>query len=381
MQRLSFQTIYKAAKNNMSDRVKQWVREDIRSLSAYHVPDPGNMIKLDAMENPYSWPDAMKQEWLSLLLDAPVNRYPDPSAEKLVTQIEQVMAVPQGMKSILGNGSDELIQIICMALSKADSVVMAPEPTFVMYQMIARFTNMSYQGIPLDDKFQLDMPAMIKAIEKYQPAVIFLAYPNNPTGNLFAASDVRSIIELAPGLVVVDEAYHAFAGSSFMPMLSQYDNLVVMRTVSKMGLAGLRLGLLSGSEEWISEFDKVRLPYNINILTQLSAVFALQNHTVLDQQTEQICRDREILKQQLGQIKGLIQYPSAANFILFKVDGFAVDGSAIETPDSAAVFAALKQNGVLIKRFADTSGPLANCLRVTVGTAEENQAFIDALLD
>lgn len=358
----------------MSDLVKQWVREDVRSLSAYHVPDPGEMIKLDAMENPYSWPDAMKQEWLALLLDAPVNRYPDPAAEKLVRQIEQVMAVPDGMQSILGNGSDELIQIICMALSKTDSVVMAPEPTFVMYQMIARFTNMNYQGIPLDDKFQLDMPVMIEAIAAHQPAVIFLAYPNNPTGNLFSESDVRTIIELAPGLVVVDEAYHAFAGSSFMPMLSEYDNLVVMRTVSKMGLAGLRLGLLCGAEEWISEFDKVRLPYNINILTQLSAAFALQHHAVLDQQTDQICHDREILKQQLGQIKGLIQYPSAANFILFKIDD-----SAIEKQDSAAVFEGLKQKGVLIKRFADISGPLANCLRVTVGTAKENQAFIDAL--
>ncbi len=358
----------------MTDLVKQWVREDIRSLSAYHVPDPGNMIKLDAMENPYSWPQAMKQEWLSLLLDAPVNRYPDPAAEKLVTQIEKVMAVPDGMQSILGNGSDELIQIICMALSKADSVVMAPEPTFVMYQMIARFTNMSYQGIPLDDKFQLDMPAMIKAIEKHRPAVIFLAYPNNPTGNLFSASDVRSIIQLAPGLVVVDEAYHAFAGTSFMPMLSQYDNLVVMRTVSKMGLAGLRLGMLSGPKEWISEFDKVRLPYNINVLTQLSAVFALQNHAILDQQTDQICRDREILKQQFEHIDGIIQYPSAANFILFKVAGYG-----IEKQDSIAIFEALKQKGVLIKRLSDTSGPLANCLRVTVGTADENQTFIDAL--
>ncbi len=373
MQRL-FKQFYKAIKYNMSDLVKQWVREDIRSLSAYHVPDPGNMIKLDAMENPYSWPQAMKQEWLSLLLDAPLNRYPDPAAEKLVAQIEQVMAVPDGMQSILGNGSDELIQIICMALSKADSVVMAPEPTFVMYQMIARFTNMSYQGIPLDDKFQLDMPAMIKAIEKHQPAVIFLAYPNNPTGNLFSASDVRSIIQLAPGLVVVDEAYHAFAGTSFMPMLSQYDNLVVMRTVSKMGLAGLRLGMLSGPKEWISEFDKVRLPYNINVLTQLSAVFALQNHKILDQQTDQICRDREILKQQFEQIEGIIQYPSAANFILFKVAGFGT-----KKQSSAAIFEALKQKGVLIKRLSDTSGALANCLRVTVGTADENQTFIDAL--
>ncbi|MDX2505732.1 MAG: histidinol-phosphate transaminase [Gammaproteobacteria bacterium] len=353
----------------MTDLVKQWIRKDIRELSAYHVPSPGDMIKLDAMENPYSWPETMQQEWLAQLPDVAVNRYPDPAAETLTAQLEKVMDVPAGMSSILGNGSDELIQIICMALSSPDSVVMAPEPTFVMYRMIARFTNMGYQGIPLDEHFQLDMPVMSQAIEDHQPAVIFLAYPNNPTGNLFSEQDVRRIIERAPGLVVVDEAYHAFAGSSFMPMLSDYDNLLVMRTVSKMGLAGLRLGMLSGRSEWIAEFDKIRLPYNINVLTQFSADFALKHHDILDQQTAQICRDREILKDALSHIEGVLQYPSAANFILFKVDHH----------DSESIFATLKQGGVLIKRFADVSGPLANCLRVTVGTADENRIFIEAL--
>ena len=357
----------------MSDLVKQWIREDIRSLSAYHVPDPGDMIKLDAMENPYLWPESMKQQWLTQLADIPMNRYPDPSASTLTSRIEQVMHVPEGMSSILGNGSDELIQIICMALSKQDakpeSVVMAPEPTFVMYQMIARFTNMAYQGIPLDSAFQLDMTAMETAIERHQPAVIFLAYPNNPTGNLFSEQDVRKIIEMAPGLVVVDEAYHAFAAHSFMPMLSEYGNLLVMRTVSKMGLAGLRLGMLSGLPEWINEFDKVRLPYNINVLTQFSAEFALQHDDILEQQTDQICADRAILQAALNSLDSVTQYPSAANFILFKVDNMS----------SETIFAALKQSGVLIKRFADTFGPLANCLRVTVGTAEENQAFIKSL--
>jgi len=353
----------------MSDLVSQWIREDIRALSAYHVPDPGEMIKLDAMENPYHWPQSMQQEWLTQLADVPVNRYPDPSAAKLTARLEKVMNVPQGMRSILGNGSDELIQIICMALAQPGRVLMAPEPTFVMYQMIAQFTNMDYQGIPLDTDFQLDMAAMTEAIEKYQPAVIFLAYPNNPTGNLFSSEDIKTIIKLAPGLVVVDEAYHAFAGHSFMPMLEDYNNLVVMRTVSKMGLAGLRLGILSGREEWISEFDKVRLPYNINVLTQFSAEFALAQNAVLQQQTDQICNDREHLKAALADFKDITQYPSAANFILFKVENIT----------SETVFTALKESGILIKRFANNSGPLANCLRVTIGTAEENQVFIDSL--
>ncbi len=354
-------------------KVEQWVKEDIRSLSAYHVPEQGDMIKLDAMENPYLWPASMKQQWLSQLADIPMNRYPSPSPTSLISRIEQVMEVPQGMKSILGNGSDELIQIICMALSKKEAdqecVVMAPEPTFVMYQMIAHFTNMDYQGIPLDGQFQLDMPAMIRSIETHWPAVIFLAYPNNPTGNLFSEQDVRNIIEMAPGLVVVDEAYHAFAGHSFMPMLAEYDNLVVMRTVSKMGLAGLRLGMLSGAPEWINEFDKIRLPYNINVLTQFSAEFALEHDEILKQQTEQICADRTVMQNALASLNEVTQYPSAANFILFK----------IKNKPSEVVFEALKQSGILIKRFADTSGPLANCLRVTVGTPEENKSFIESL--
>ncbi len=357
----------------MSDRVKHLaravVREEIQALSAYHVPDPGNMIKLDAMETPYLWPQEMKSQWLDGLKNIAVNRYPDPSAALLTRRLEQVMAVPSGMRSILGNGSDELIQIICMALAKPGAVVMVPEPTFVMYDMIARFTNMRYQSVPLNSAFQLDMPAMLQAIEEYNPAVIFLAYPNNPTGNLFTEQDVRTIIEKSSGLVVVDEAYHAFAGHSFMPMLKEYNNMVVMRTVSKMGLAGLRLGILSGPAGWLNEFDKIRLPYNINVLTQYSAEFALQHSDILKQQTDQICQDRETMKQALAEIEEIKQYPSNANFILFKV----------LTRDSAQIFEALKQDKVLIKRFPDTSWPLAGCLRVTIGKPEENEVFLKAL--
>ena len=325
------------------------------------------------MENTYTWPQEMQQLWLTQISKAAINRYPDPAAYKLRQRLETVMQVPQGMSSILGNGSDELIQIICMALSSPGRVVMAPEPTFVMYRMIARFTRMEYQPVTLDDHFELDMPAMRKAIAEHQPAVIFLAYPNNPTGNLFAEADIQTIIELAPGLVVLDEAYHAFAGKTFMFRLGDYDNLLVMRTVSKMGLAGLRLGILSGPRAWINEFDKIRLPYNINVLTQCSAEFALSRDDVLKQQTERICRDRENLKSAMKKVDGIKVYPSAANFILFKVD------EKLANTSSAEVFESLKQQGVLIKRFADNSGVLASCLRVTVGKEEENQSFLRAL--
>ena len=357
--------------NNLIDKISYWVRPEIRALSAYHVPDAKGFIKLDAMENPYRWPQKLVQEWQQLLATAELNRYPDPAASALKQELRNNMGVPDGMDIILGNGSDELIQILAMALSEPGRVVLAPEPSFVMYRMIASFTGMAYVGVPLASDFSLDLPAMLAAIAQRQPALVFLAYPNNPTGNLFDSAAVQQIIEASPGLVVLDEAYHAFAGHSFMDQLPSYDNLVVMRTVSKMGLAGLRLGLLAGPAAWLQEFDKLRLPYNINILTQLSAAFALRHRTVLDQQTQQICSDREQLLQALGDMEGISPYPSRANFILFRVPA----------DRARAIFAALKERGVLIKCMDGSSPALSDCLRVTVGTAEENAAFVQALQD
>ncbi|HEC29218.1 MAG TPA: aminotransferase class I/II-fold pyridoxal phosphate-dependent enzyme, partial [Gammaproteobacteria bacterium] len=222
-----------------SNLIKHWIRPEIRELSAYHVPDPAGMIKLDAMENPYTWPDEMIREWQVILKDIELNRYPDPSGRQLVRQIRKSFSIPDDMAILLGNGSDELIQMIALAVAGKDRVILAPEPGFVMYSMIARFAGMQYVGVPLiASDFSLDMNAMRRAIETRQPAVIFLAYPNNPTGNLFDAEQVREIITIAPGLVVLDEAYTAFAEDTFMASLGQYPNLLVMRTVSKMGLAG-----------------------------------------------------------------------------------------------------------------------------------------------
>jgi len=347
--------------------IKNLVRDDVRALSAYHVPNPGNATKLDAMENPYQFPPELVEKWLKVLKQADLNRYPDPSAHQLKQAIRTAMHIPENMELLLGNGSDEIIQIIIMALAKQDAVVMAPEPTFVMYRMIATFCNVAYAGVPLASDFTLDMPAMRSAIKKQQPAVIFLAWPNNPTGNLFAEADVIEIIEAAPGLVVVDEAYTSFAQVSFMDKLANYENLLVMRTVSKSGLAGLRLGYLAGSAAWLNEFDKVRMPYNINVLTQLSAQFALENIAVLDEQAAKLRAARTGLMQSLNQIQGIKVYESAANFILFQLD------------NASHVFTCLKDNNILIKNLDPAGGALKNCLRVTVSTEEENNAFIEAL--
>jgi histidinol-phosphate aminotransferase len=352
----------------VSEQLLKWIRPEIRQLSAYHVPDAAGLIKLDAMENPYRLPDELVQQWQDGLSSVALNRYPDPAAAALHHRLADVMQVPQGQAIVLGNGSDELIQMLALAVAAKERCILSFEPGFVMYSMIARFAGMNYVGVPLADDFTIDLDQARAAIEQHQPAIIFIAYPNNPTGNLFEAEAVEEIIRIAPGLVVVDEAYHPFALTSFMPRLSDYDQLLVMRTVSKMGLAGLRLGLLCGNSELISEIDKVRLPYNINVLTQYTAGFILSNAGFLEGQAAMIRADREHLLQQLALLEGVEVFPSQANFILFRL----TQGNATD------VFASLRSDGVLIKNL-DKPGQLQNCLRVTVGTAEENQAFMQAL--
>lgn len=350
--------------------VNRWVRPEIRSLSAYHVPDAAGMVKLDAMENPYTWPEALRREWQALLARVDVNRYPDPHAQALADRLRKAMGIPDGMALLLGNGSDEIIQMIALALSGPGRVVMSVAPDFVMYRMIATFCGMRYVGVPLrEGDFSLDVPAFLQAMEEHQPAVVFLAYPNNPTGNSFDESDVIKVIKAAPGLVVVDEAYAPFADASFMNYLGQYDNLLVMRTVSKMGLAGLRLGLLAGPEAWLDEFDKVRMPYNINVLTQVSAEFALRHHSVFDEQTAAIRSQRGELLHSLSQLQGIHPYPSQANFILVRVP-----------PGQAGIiFDGLKAKGVLVKLLHGNHPALQDCLRITVGKPEENRLLMEAL--
>lgn len=347
--------------------MKDWIRPEIAALSAYHVPAPGDWIKLDAMENPYPWPQALQQQWLASLPEVELNRYPDPAARELSAELSRVMEVPEGYEIVLGNGSDELIQLLMMVVAAPGRKVLAPEPTFVMYEMIAKFVGMEFVGVPLDDQFELDLDAMVAAIEQHQPAVTFLAYPNNPTGNLFDRSAIEKILEVAEGFVVVDEAYHVFAEESFMGELPNHENLLVMRTVSKMGLAGLRLGLMAADPRWIGEINKVRLPYNINVLTQHAATFILRHAEVLEAQATTLREQREQLLEQLSALDAVEVYPSSANFILIRVAQGEAD----------RLFEALKQHGVLIKNLSPAGGSLRDTLRVTVSSPQENRQFIE----
>lgn len=361
-----------ATESPVAADVERLIRPEVRALSAYHVPDPGRLVKLDAMENPYPWPGELESLWHEALRGVEVNRYPDPGASRLKARLRQAMGVPEEAEILLGNGSDEVIQILLTAVASPGRTVLAPEPTFVMYRQVAITLGLRFVGVPLRTlDFGLDLEAMLAAIAAHDPAVVFLAYPNNPTGNLFDADAVRQVLEASRGLVVVDEAYTPFAQESFLPELLRHPRLLVVRTVSKMGLAGLRLGWLAGAPAWVRELEKVRLPYNINVLTQRSAELALDHAAALEAQTARIREDREALQVALEAVPGVTVWPSRANFLLFRV----ARGRA------GAVFEGLKARGVLIKKLDGSHPMLTDCLRVTVGTPGENAAFLTALRD
>lgn len=360
----------------MLEKSLRWIRPVIKKINAYHVADASGLIKLDAMENPYSLSEQLKIDLQDKLSKADLNRYPDPSATALRNKLRQVMQVPTDKEIVLGNGSDELIQMLTMLVADKENeniCLMSFDPGFVMYKMIADFVGIDYVGVSLLEDFSLDMESTRLAIKQNQPAIIFIAYPNNPSANCYDEKEIEEIISIAPGMVVLDEAYHPFAQATFMNRLTKFDNLLVMRTVSKMGLAGLRLGLLCGHPDIIAEVDKIRLPYNINILTQITAEFVLDNIAVLDQQAKLIRDAREQLLASMRSIENLEVFSSQANFILFRV---LTERVGLSSDD---VFESIKRSGILIKNMKMDSGLLKNCLRVTIGTAEENQLFLEAL--
>jgi histidinol-phosphate aminotransferase len=341
-------------------------RPELAGLAAYHVADAAGMVKLDAMENPYALPEDLRAELGALLGAQALNRYPDPAARALVARLRATQGIPDDASVLLGNGSDELIQMLILALAPG-ATVLGVEPAFVMYRLICAYCGVRFASVPLRADFSLDAAALLAAIERDQPALIFLAYPNNPTGNLFDDAVIERVLAAAPGLVIIDEAYHPFAQRSWMGRLANHPRLLAMRTLSKLGLAGLRLGYLAGGADWIAELDKLRLPYNINALTQAAALAVLNRPEVLESQAAAIRAERAALARALAALPGVTVYPSAANFLLLRV------------ANATSIFDALKSSGILIKHLHGSHPMLENCLRVTVGTPEENLAFLTTL--
>ncbi len=355
---------------SLADRIAQTIRQDVQSMHGYAIQPSAGLVKLDAMENPFRLPAALQRELGERLGAVAINRYPAQSTADAVAAIERHFEVPAGCKAMLGNGSDELIDLLSVACDVPGATVLAPQPGFVMYEMSAKLRGLRFVGVPLTADFQLDEPAMLAAIERHRPSLTYLACPNNPTAGLWDDAVIDRIMQAVGaqrGLVVIDEAYQPFSSRTWMQRLAQHEHLLVMRTLSKFGLAGVRLGYLCGAAALIDEIDKVRPPYNVSVLNAECTLFAIEHAGEFAQQAKVIVAERERLQPALRAIPGVTPFPSDANMILVRV------------PDSQRAFDGMKRRGVLVKHIAPLHPLLANCLRLTVGTPDENGLMIDAL--
>jgi len=357
-----------------SDRLKTTLRQDVQSMHAYAIQPSAGLVKLDAMENPFSLPPELQRELGERLGRAAINRYPAQRVADLAAALVAHVQLPAGQKLMLGNGSDELIDLLAVACDVPGATVLAPLPAFVMYEMSAKLRGLNFVGVPLTADFQLDEAAMLAAIEVHRPAVTYIAYPNNPTANLFDDGVIEKIVEAISrqnGLVVFDEAYQPFSSRTWLPRLADsknaHDHVLVLRTLSKFGLAGVRLGYLCGPAALIDEIDKVRPPYNVSVLNAEAGLFALEHADEYARQAALLMAERTRLVAALAALPGVQVFPSEANMVLVRV------------ADSKLAFEGMKQRGVLVKHIAGLHPLLKNCLRLTVGTPDENQTMIRAL--
>jgi histidinol-phosphate aminotransferase len=355
--------------NPNSNAWRKHIRQDVQSMHAYAIQDSTGMIKLDAMENPYALSAHLQQKLGERLGAMALNRYPSDGVNVLRKALAAYVQMPKDFDIMLGNGSDELITLISMACDVPGASFLAPVPGFVMYAMSAQLQGVHFHGVPLTANFELDEQAMLSAIAEHKPAVVYLAYPNNPTGTLWNADVIERIV-LAQGqqggLIVMDEAYQPFASQTYMDQVARHGHVLLMRTLSKFGLAGVRLGYMVGPKALIAEIDKVRPPYNISVLNCECALFALEHAEVFAQQAAEIRQERDKLTQSLATLPGVQVFPSQANMLLVRM------------PDATKCFEGMKLKGILVKNVSKMHPLLTNCLRLTVGTPAENARMLTA---
>ena len=352
----------------------RFIRQDIQSMHAYAIQDSAGMVKLDAMENPFALPPELQAALGARLGAVAINRYPGARIEDLKQALARYVDLPAGCGLMLGNGSDELISLLAMASDVPGASILAPLPGFVMYAMSAQLQGLAFHDVPLTAEFELDEAAMLAAMRAHQPAITYIAYPNNPTANLWDAAVIRRLIAEAAtfgGLVVMDEAYQPFSSKTWLDEIRADPvanaNVLLMRTLSKFGLAGVRLGYMLGPQALVHEVDKLRPPYNVSVLNAECALFALEHAEVFAQQAAQIREQRAVLTEALARMPGVTPFPSDANMVLARV------------PDAQRSFDGLKAHGVLVKNVSKMHPSLTNCLRLTVGTPTENAQLIGAL--
>ena len=353
-----------------ADRIAAVIRQDVKSMHAYAIQPSAGLVKLDAMENPFRLPEPLQRALGERLGRVAINRYPSACVAEVAAALARYIDMPAGCKLMLGNGSDELISLLAMACDLPGAKILAPVPGFVMYAMSAQLQGLGFVGVPLTARFELDADAMVTAIGTHRPAITYIAYPNNPTANLFDEGAVERVVAAVgaqSGLVVFDEAYQPFSSRSWMARAGSLPHVLVMRTLSKFGLAGVRLGYLVGPAALVDEIDKLRPPYNVSALNAEATLFALEHADEFARQAALLRAERERLQAALAAMPGVEAFPSEANMILVRV------------ADSAAAFASMKAEGVLVKNVAPLHPLLANCLRLTVGTPEENAQMLSAL--
>lgn len=344
------------------------IRPDVRAGHAYAVQPSAGLVKLDVMENPYRLPPELQRALGERLGAVAINRYPAERTLELAAALRRHAGLPESVGITLGNGSDELIALLTLAVSQPGATILSPLPSFVIYAMSAQQQRLGFVGVPLRaSDFELDEAAMLAAIEQHRPALIYLSHPNNPTGNLWSAAAIERIVQAAPGLVVMDEAYQPFAAHDSLALMARHPHVLVMRTMSKFGLAGVRIGYLVGAPELVGEIDKLRPPFNVSVLNAEAALFALEHAEVYAAQAAELKRERERVYAALRALPGIAPWPSQGNMILARVR------------DAAACFAALKARGVLIKNVSTAHPLLANCLRITIGTPDENTRLLAEL--
>jgi len=340
------------------------MREELRELAAYSVEEPDLPVRLHANESPYNLGKEVIEEISRALLAIDYNRYPDPECMRVRNLLAERLELETG-QILFGNGSDELIQMIIMAFGGHNSRVIYPFPAFSMYRNIALAMGEKVAPVFLDGKFELDLPAMKREVAA-DSSITFISYPNNPTGNCFNEEAIEEVIKVSGGIVVIDEAYYDYSGKTFLKKLKHYPNLIILRTFSKIGLASLRLGILISSKEIVDIMNRVRLPYNIGTMASTAAEISIRHAGSLEESVSNVIKERKRVCAALRKMDGIEPFRTDSNFILFRA------GRA------DMIFERLIEKGVLV-RDLNSEGPLRNCLRVTIGKPQENDAFIDAL--
>jgi len=342
------------------------VSEKVKNLKAYQVEDVKEGIKLHANENPYPTSPEFTKIILNCLKNLDLNRYPDPDCKILKKTISNIIKTPTN-QLIIGNGSDELIQNIMQIFCNEGDTIAFPDPTFAMYYIIAKGMGLKVEAYPLNKEWDFNAKQLLNHLLSTKARLVFISYPNNPTGNCFSRKEIQELIENYQGIVVLDEAYYDFSGLTFLDQMQNHNNLVILRSLSKIGLAGLRVGYGIFPSELADEINKVRMPYNSNSISQFAAAELLKNFSLVQNQIDSIKNERNRLLTELSKMKSITTFPSDSNFILFKA---ANNGEKL--------FYDLMENGVLIRNLG--SHPmLNNCLRVTIGTKLENDQFLERL--